>query len=68
MQEATLKIGGMSCQGCVRSATQALTCLDGVTEVRVSLEAGEAHVVFDPARQSESGLRAAIVGAGFEVA
>lgn len=67
MQEALIKIGGMSCQGCVRSVTQALSQLEGVADVSVSLEQGRAVVHFDPARQSAATLQAAVAAAGFDI-
>lgn len=38
----TIKVSGMSCQHCVQSVTKALSAIDGVTDVNVSLEKGEA--------------------------
>lgn len=40
-----IKIQGMSCQHCVQAVTNALSDLDGITNVKVSLENNEA--VFD---------------------
>ncbi len=67
MNELTIGVGGMSCQGCVKSVTSALLALPGVEKVHVSLEAGEARIVYDPARVGEEAFRAAIEGAGFDV-
>jgi copper chaperone len=66
MQEQTIKIAGMSCQGCVRSVERVLTGLAGVERVVVSLEQGQVQVSFDPRQVSDTQLRAAIVSAGFE--
>lgn len=38
----TIKISGMSCQHCVASVTEALQKLEGLTEVKVDLSAGQA--------------------------
>ena len=38
MATTVLQIDGMSCQNCVRHVTEALTGLDGVRSVTVSLE------------------------------
>ena len=38
----TIKITGMSCQHCVASVTKALNEIDGVKNVNVNLEKGEA--------------------------
>ena len=39
-----ISIDGMSCENCVRHVREALSALDGVTGVEVSLEKGEAEV------------------------
>lgn len=67
MQEVTIKVGGMSCQGCVKNVTGVLQALPGVERVEVSLEAARATVVFDPAKVGEAQFRDAIEGAGFDV-
>lgn len=67
MEDLVIKVGGMSCQGCVRSVTGALKALPGIDAVEVSLEAGEARVRFDAAQVAEERLREAILDAGFEV-
>jgi copper chaperone CopZ len=40
MEEVLIKVGGMSCQGCVKNVTGALSATPGVASVVVSLEAG----------------------------
>ena len=40
---STIKVNGMSCQHCVMSVTKALEALDGIRNVTVSLEKGEAR-------------------------
>lgn len=66
MQDTIIKVGGMSCQGCVRNVTGVLQALPGVSAVEVSLEAGEAHVRHDPAQSDVAALRSAIEDAGFD--
>ena len=39
-----VSIQGMSCENCVRHVREALSALDGVTGVEVSLEKGEAEL------------------------
>ena len=39
---ATIKISGMSCGHCTASVTKALSEIDGITNVQVDLEKGEA--------------------------
>ncbi|HWA12311.1 MAG TPA: heavy-metal-associated domain-containing protein [Burkholderiales bacterium] len=66
METTTLKIGGMTCGGCVRSVTRVLQALPGVARAEVSLENGEARVEFDPARASLAQMKGAIENAGYE--
>ena len=44
VQITTLEIAGMSCAGCARHITTALSALDGVIHVRVDLQKNEAIV------------------------
>lgn len=66
MEASVIKIGGMSCQGCVRNITGVLTALPGVVAAEVSLEGAEARVLFDPQLVSRSVLVGAIEDAGFD--
>ncbi len=66
MEAVVIKVGGMSCQGCVRNITGVLTVLEGVATAEVSLEATEARVAFDPLIVSRGVLVAAIEDAGFD--
>ncbi len=66
METTTIKIGGMSCQGCVKNIGGVLGALAGVTSAEVSLEAAAATVVFDPQAVTRAALLAAIEDAGFD--
>jgi copper chaperone len=66
MEHTTIKVGGMSCQGCVKNITGVLGALPGVAVVQVSLEAGLAEVDFDAAATDRAALCAAIEDAGFD--
>lgn len=66
METTVVKVGGMSCQGCVKSVTNVLQALPGVAKAEVSLDRGEARVEFDPAQVDLSAMKGAIEGAGFE--
>jgi copper chaperone len=66
VETVTLKVGGMTCTGCVASVTRVLQALQGVSEVDVSLEKAQARVQYDPACANREQLRAAIEGAGFD--
>lgn len=66
MDKVTLKVGGMTCMGCVASVTRVLQAVDGVSDVLVSLEKAQAEVGFDPSRAKREDLCAAVEGAGFD--
>jgi copper chaperone len=66
MENTTIRIEGMSCQGCVKNVSGVLGALAGVAKVAVTLEPAEAVVDFDPARLSRQALCAAIEEAGFD--
>jgi copper chaperone len=68
MEQIVIGIGGMSCQGCVNNVIGILHALPGVDCVDVSLEAGQASIAFDPEKVGADQFRAAIEGAGFDVA
>ncbi|WP_243544520.1 heavy-metal-associated domain-containing protein [Pseudodesulfovibrio tunisiensis] len=63
----TIKINGMSCQHCVKSVTEALQQIDGITDVKVDLLAGTA--TYDEEKSVDPAtVRDAIIRIGFEVA
>ncbi|AXS80472.1 heavy-metal-associated domain-containing protein [Dechloromonas sp. HYN0024] len=66
MENTVIKVGGMSCQGCVRNITGVLSSLSGVSGAEVSLEAAEARVAFDAQVVSRDALVNAIEDAGFD--
>jgi copper chaperone len=68
MNNTVIKVGGMSCQGCVKNITEVLQALAGVNAAEVSLEAGEAKIAFDPQLIERQALIAAIEDAGFDAA
>jgi copper chaperone CopZ len=68
METTTIKVSGMTCQGCVRSVTRVLQAVPGVEGVDVSLEKGEAAVRYDPAQAGTLHFRKAVEDAGFEAA
>jgi copper chaperone len=61
-------VEGMSCGGCVKSVTGAVTRVPGVTSVEVSLERRAATVEYDGAAVTPAAIVAAIEAAGFEAA
>ena len=62
----TIKIKGMSCQHCVKAVTRVLGEIDGIEQVRVDLERGEATFEEVTAVSMEV-LRERIKKAGFEL-
>jgi copper ion binding protein len=65
--KTTLKIDGMSCEHCVKAATNALQAVAGVKSAKVSLKTNSADVDHEDAVTLEA-LKAAVVDAGYEVA
>jgi copper chaperone len=63
MVEATFKIDGMSCGGCVRRVSSLLQALPGVQVEAVSV--GSARVRLDPARTTQIQLVKALGDAGY---
>lgn len=63
--KTTIKIEGMSCDGCRRGAESALKRVPGVISAAVSLEKGEAQVEYDEKKAALADLRAAVAAAGF---
>jgi copper chaperone len=66
METTTIKVGGMSCGGCVKSVTGVLTALDGVAKAEVSLEQKQAVVEFDATKVTRDQLKGVIEDAGFD--
>ena len=67
MRTETLTVGGMTCGGCVSTLSQALKAVDGVRDVAVTLDPGEARIEFDERKASADDLRAAVRRAGYQV-
>jgi copper chaperone len=63
----TIKIRGMTCRHCVMAVTKALGAIDGIRDVQVDLEKGEA--AFTEEKPVDRALiRERIIKAGFDVA
>ncbi|MDR3193097.1 MAG: cation transporter [Treponema sp.] len=60
-----LKIGGMSCEHCVKHVTEALEGVEDVKSAKVSLKKGEALVNHGDQASLEA-MKAAVVEAGYE--
>ena len=66
LKNAKIKIDGMSCQHCVKTVTDVMMGIDGVSQVKVNLKKGEARLKFERDRLDLELLETAIVTAGFE--
>ena len=66
METTTIKVGGMSCGGCVKSVTGVLMAQDGVAKAEVSLEQKQAVVEFDAGKVTRDQLKGVIEDAGFD--
>ena len=66
LKKAKIKIDGMSCQHCVKTVTDVMMSIDGVSQVKVNLKKGEARLKFERDLLDLELLETAIVTAGFE--
>lgn len=66
-QEYKLKVGGMTCNHCVGRVTKALEEVNGVTKVKVDLEAGEATVKGKAGETDQDQLMHSLLKLGYEV-
>jgi copper chaperone CopZ len=62
----TLRITGMTCNGCVKHVDAALRSLPGVSAVDVKLADHHARVVHDPEQSPLANLVSAVEAAGYE--
>ena len=62
----TIRIKGMTCQHCVMAVTKALSGINGIQNVKVNLERGEAS--FDEVKPVEmSVIRERVKKAGYDI-
>ena len=67
MNTLQLTVTGMTCGGCVNSVQNVLAALPGVQSVNVTLNPGQADVVYDASRITPAALMQAVIDAGFGV-
>ncbi|CAL60745.1 putative Copper chaperone [Herminiimonas arsenicoxydans] len=67
MKTKLFKVMGMTCRSCVARVSAAMTKVDGVDKVSVSLAAGEATVSFDESLTTEEELQEVLRNAGYGV-
>ncbi len=66
MATTTLKVSGMTCGHCVKSVTDALEDVDGVTRADVDLQGGRATVEYDESRTTPRALADAVSEEGYQ--
>jgi copper chaperone CopZ len=66
MDRHTYTVTGMTCAHCVRSVTEEIHAIDGVTDVAVDLSSGSVAVISDHPLD-ETRVRAAVEEAGYEL-
>lgn len=67
MEKFTLKIADMTCDGCAAKVRRSLESVEGVCDVDVSLDKGEAYVTCDDTFANPDALASAVDAAGFDV-
>ena len=65
MSRTVLKIEGMTCGHCVKSVTDALERVEGVSNAEVDLSAGRAVVEHDATQADSRALVAAVIDEGY---
>lgn len=68
MAKTDFKIEGMTCGHCVQSLTEGLSGLEGVRQVEVSLETGQASVEYDEGLLDTDAIRAKVQEIGYRAA
>jgi copper chaperone len=67
MEIATLKVEGMSCNHCVNAIESNVGKLQGVSNVKVSLDNGTVEVSFDRSKVSKEAMIDVIEEQGYDV-
>jgi len=65
MENATLKLRGMSCASCARSIEDAINSVPGVNECNVNFGAEQATVDYDPRKTDLQAIQEAVDAAGY---
>ena len=67
MKTTTFKIEGMRCEGCADTIKALVEKEQGVRMAEVSVEAGEARILYDPATIGEDEIASVIERPGYRV-
>lgn len=65
-RDVTFDVEGMTCQSCVKIIDGALSGLDGIIEMKTSLERDQTWIRYDISKVSEDHLKTAIEDCGFD--
>jgi P-type Cu+ transporter len=65
MENATLKLRGMSCASCANSIESAILAVPGVNQCSVNYGVEQATVTYDPGQTDLSAIQAAVEAAGY---
>jgi copper chaperone len=66
MASITLKVAGMSCGGCVKSVSNVLLALPGVTKAEVTLDPAQAVIEYEDGKVTREQMVQTIDDAGFD--
>lgn len=67
MNNVTLRVEGMRCNGCAATIQALLERCDGVRKVSAQFDPAEARVLYDPGAVTEDEIVAVIEKAGYRV-
>jgi copper chaperone len=67
MAKSIITVDGMSCEHCVKAITKAVGSLDGVSEVKVDLDAKTVTVTHDAVKAPLDKIKLEIEDQGYEV-
>jgi copper chaperone len=67
MAKAKINVGGMTCEHCVKTVTNAISALPGVGKVKVSLKANTATVEYDADKVTLDAIHTAIKEEEYDV-
>lgn len=67
MKSLTIKVEGMSCNGCAERIRSSVAAQPGVRTAVVSFDQGQARVLYDPRAVDENHLVDAVQKLGFRV-
>ena len=67
MTKSVIKVGGMTCEHCVKAVSNAISALQGISKVDVNLKKNTATVKYDETKVSLDAIHKAIKDEEYEV-